>query len=240
MINPLEQFLVKPVITFNIFTYNVCITNSTMTFISIYLIILLLTRIACYNVLLSPGKIQACGEIVFLFIKGVLSSTAGKSSHKFFPFIFSLFIFILISNSIGMIPSVFTTTSHISVTLSLSIFTFIIITVLGFINHGFNYFSILLPKGTPILMSPLVVIIELFAYFVRPISLSIRLAANMTAGHVVLKVIANFVIISGLLGVVPLILLTILTGFEIFISVLQAYIFSVLTCVYLSNALNLH
>ena len=199
-----------------------------------------MTRIACHKVSLVPGKIQACGEIIFQLINGMLISTAGKNSQKFFTLIFSLFMFILISNSVGMIPSVFTTTSHISVTFTLAIFVFITITAIGFVKNGIGYFSILLPKGTPMFLAPLIIFIELFAYLARPISLSIRLAANMTAGHVVLKVLATFVILSGLFGIMPLILLTILTGFEIFISILQAYIFSVLTCAYLNDALNLH
>ncbi len=240
MLNPLEQFFVKPVVNFSVFTHNIHITNSTLTFLATYLIILLLTRVACHKISLVPGKVQACGEAIFFLIDGMLLSTAGKKSQKFFTLIFSLFMFILISNSIGMIPSVFTTTSHISVTFTLAIFVFIVVTIVGFIKNGVSYFSILLPKGTPIFLAPLIILIELFAYLARPISLSIRLAANMTAGHVVLKVLATFVILSGLFGIMPLILLTILTGFEIFISVLQAYIFSILTCAYLSDALNLH
>jgi F-type H+-transporting ATPase subunit a len=240
MLNPLEQFFVKPVVNFSVFTHNIHITNSTLTFLATYLIILLLTRVACHKISLVPGKVQACGEAIFFLIDGMLLSTAGKKSQKFFTLIFSLFMFILISNSIGMIPSVFTATSHISVTFTLAIFVFIVVTIVGFIKNGVSYFSILLPKGTPIFLAPLIILIELFAYLARPISLSIRLAANMTAGHVVLKVLATFVILSGLFGIMPLILLTILTGFEIFISVLQAYIFSILTCAYLSDALNLH
>jgi F-type H+-transporting ATPase subunit a len=240
MLNPLEQFLVKPVVSFDVFSHNIQITNSTITFLATYLIILLLTRIACHKVSLVPSKIQACGEVIFQLINGMLISTAGKNSQKFFTLIFSLFMFILISNSVGMIPSVFTTTSHISVTFTLAIFVFTTITAIGFVKNGTGYFSILLPKGTPMFLAPLIIFIELFAYLARPISLSIRLAANMTAGHVVLKVLATFVILSGLFGIMPLILLTILTGFEIFISILQAYIFSVLTCAYLSDALNLH
>ena len=240
MLNPLEQFFVKSVVNFSVFSHNIQITNSTLTFLTTYLIILLLTRVACYKISLVPGKVQACGEAIFLLIDGMLLSTAGKKSQKFFTLIFSLFMFILISNSIGMIPSVFTTTSHISVTFTLAIFVFIVVTVVGFVKNGMGYFSILLPKGTPMFLAPLIIFIELFAYLARPISLSIRLAANMTAGHVVLKVLATFVILSGLFGIMPLILLTILTGFEIFISVLQAYIFSILTCAYLSDALNLH
>lgn len=240
MLNPLEQFVVKPVISFTAFSHTVSFTNSTLAFFATYIIILFLTKIACRNSSLIPTKIQACGEALFLLIDNMLISTAGKHSQKFFTLIFSLFMFILISNSIGMIPFGFTTTSHIIVTFTLAIFVFITITIVGFIKNGFSYFSLLLPKGTPIFLAPLIILIELFAYLARPISLSIRLAANMTAGHVVLKVLATFVILSGLLGTLPFILLTILTGFEIFISILQAYIFSVLTCAYLSDALNLH
>ena len=240
MLNPLEQFLVKPVISFTVLSHNIEFTNSTLAFFATYLIILLFTKITCRNLSLIPNKVQACGEALFLLINNMLISTAGKQSRKFFTLIFSLFMFILISNSIGMIPIGFTTTSHIVVTFTLAIFVFITITIVGFIKNGLAYFSLLLPKGTPIFLAPLIILIELFAYLARPVSLSIRLAANMTAGHVVLKVLATFVILSGLLGVMPFILLTILTGFEIFISVLQAYIFSVLTCAYLSDALNLH
>ena len=165
MLNPLEQFFVKSVVNFSVFSHNIQITNSTLTFLTTYLIILLLTRVACYKISLVPGKVQACGEAVFLLIDGMLLSTAGKGSQKFFTLIFSLFMFILISNSIGMIPSVFTTTSHISVTFTLAIFVFIVITVVGFVKNGVGYFSILLPKGTPIFLAPLIIFIELFDFY---------------------------------------------------------------------------
>jgi len=202
--------------------------------------VLLLTKVTCRKVHLVPNKMQAYGEKIFITIENTLNSTVGKDSYRFFTFIFSLFMLVLISNSIGMVPFGFTTTSHISVTFGLAVFIFIIITIIGFVKNGVSYFSLLLPKGTPFFLAPLMILVELFAYLARPISLSIRLAANMTAGHVVLKVLASLVILSGYLGIMPFILLTILTAFEIFISALQAYIFSVLTCAYLNDALNLH
>ena len=240
MHNPLQQFNVYQIVPLDIWGHSFAITNSTIAQFAAYLIILTLCRIACAKRDLVPGKVQICGEAIFQMIDGILLSTAGKNSKKFCSLIFTLFCFILVSNSIGIIPSVFTTTSHISVTFALAGFVFILITIVGFIKNGLGYFSILLPKGTPIFLAPLMIVIELFAYLARPISLSIRLAANMTAGHVLLKVLATFVVSAGIFGFLPLILLTILTGFEIFIAVLQAYIFSVLVCAYLSDALNLH
>ena len=240
MLNPLEQFIIKPLISFTIFDRSLVFTNSTLTFFMIYIVILSLIKIMCKKSLLVPKTIQAFGELFFILIKNILQSSVGKESNKFFTLIFTLFIFILVSNSIGLLPRVFTTTSHISVTFILASIVFITITATGFIHNGLSYFFILLPKKTPFFLAPLIVLIELFAYFARPVSLAVRLATNMTAGHVVLKVLATFVALSGLFGVMPFILLTILNGFEIFVSILQAYIFSVLTCAYLSDALRPH
>ena len=240
MLNPLEQFTVYSIVDFSLFGYNLAITNSTVALFSTYLILLILYRIACFKIKLIPGKVQICAEIMYQMIDDLVYSTAGKNSKNFCPLIFTLFNFILISNTMGAIPFAFASTSHISVTFALAIFLFSLITIVGFIKHGLGYFGILLPKGTPIFLAPLMIVIELFAYLARPISLSIRLAANITAGHVVLKVLAGFVVLSGIFGVLPFILLTILVGFELLVAMLQAYIFSVLTCVYLNNALELH
>ena len=240
MLNPLKQFTIYPIVDFSLFGYNLAITNSTVALFSAYLILLILYKIASFKIKLIPGKVQICAEIMFKMIDDLVYSTAGKNSKKFCPLIFTLFNFILISNTMGIIPFAFASTSHIAVTFALAIFLFSLITIVGFIKYGLGYFGILLPKGTPMFLAPLMIVIELFAYLARPISLSIRLAANITAGHVVLKVLAGFVVLSGIFGVLPFILLTILTGFELLVAILQAYIFSVLTCVYLNNALELH
>jgi F-type H+-transporting ATPase subunit a len=139
-----------------------------------------------------------------------------------------------------MLPLSFTVTSHIIVTFAMAIVVFIGVTIIGFARHGFHYLSLFLPSGTPMVMAPLMIFTELFAYMVRPVSLSVRLAANMTAGHIVMKVIASFVIMAGIAGVLPFALLFALTGFEIFVAVLQAYIFTILSCVYLTDAIKLH
>lgn len=240
MLNPLRQFIIKPIIKVKIFGKQMLITNSTVTLLYVFIIVIIMIKVISKKLRLKPHKLQSCGELVFNFMNNIIIKTAGSKAAIFFPYIFSIFIIILMNNLVGMIPINFSATSHISTTLGLAIAVFIVTTVLGFIKNGKNYFTILLPKNTPKFLSPLIFIIETIVYFSRPISLSVRLAANITAGHVVLKVLATFTIMSGIIGVLPLILLTILTGFELIISVLQAYIFSILACVYLNEALNLH
>lgn len=192
------------------------------------------------NVKLIPKKTAVLSEILYEMIENMGIGIAGKKAQKFIPFIFTLYTFILLSNLLGMIPGAFTSTSHVAVTFGLAIVVFFGIMIIGLAYHGLRYFSILLPEGTPVVMMPLMFFIELFAYLARPISLSLRLAANMAAGHIILKVVASFVIMSGIFGFLPFALLVVLDGFEIFVAILQAYIFTILTCAYLNDALNLH
>ncbi|CAK6549594.1 MAG: F0F1 ATP synthase subunit A [Candidatus Midichloria mitochondrii] len=240
IIDPLKQFAIKNLFEFNILGFNLHFTNSALAMI----IVISLTAFFLSPILFSKNgpitKTQAFIEIIYDTITQMIEGTVGTEARKFVPLIFSLFIFILSCNLFGMIPYSFTVTSHISITFAMAAAIFIFITILGFIRHGAHFLSLFLPKGVPIFMAPLLIVIELFAYLARPISLSIRLAANMIAGHIVLKVLAAFTVMAGFLGIFPFALLTILTGFEIFIAVLQAYIFSILTCVYLGDALNLH
>ena len=189
---------------------------------------------------LIPSRLQVINEMIYEMMSNMAVNTAGKNSLKYLPFIITLYLFILFCNLLGMIPGAFTVTSHITITFALAIFIFFSVTVIGFAKHGLQYIKLFLPKGTPLIILPLIFVIELFAYLARPISLSLRLAANMTAGHIVLKVIISFIMMTGFLGIIPFAMLSILTGFEIFISILQAYIFAILTCVYLGDALNLH
>ncbi|WHQ46391.1 MAG: F0F1 ATP synthase subunit A [Candidatus Midichloria sp.] len=240
IINPLKQFAIKNLFEFNLLGFNIHFTNSALTMIIVISLAALLLCPVLFNKDGQITKTQAFIEIIYDTITQMIEGTAGAEARKFAPLIFSLFIFVLSCNLFGMIPYSFTVTSHISITFALAAVIFIFITTLGFIKHGTHFLSLFLPKGVPIFMAPLLIIIELFAYLARPISLSIRLAANIIAGHIVLKVLAALTIMVGFLGIFPFALLTILTGFEIFIAVLQAYIFSILTCVYLSDALNLH
>jgi F-type H+-transporting ATPase subunit a len=180
-------------------------------------------------------------EVLYNAIKDTLKNNAGEKAEKFMPIIFSLFLFILSCNLFGMLPYSFTATSHIAITFGLAMFVFLVITCVGFINHGLHFLSLFLPQGVPLWLAPLMIIIELFAYLARPISLSLRLAANMVAGHVLLKVLAGFVfMLPVLLKLFPVPVIMVLIGFEIFVAILQAYIFTILACVYLNDALNLH
>ena len=240
MHSPLTQFEIIPIIPLQVFGYDISFTNSSLMMLVSVLLIIGLLGITCYKSSIIPNKLQLVGELLFNLINGLLYNIAGKESKKYMPFIFSIFIFILICNLVGMFPFSFTVTSHIIVTFAMAIVIFIGVTLIGFFRHGFHYLSIFLPQGTPLPLAPLMIVIELFAYLVRPISLSMRLTANMIAGHTIMKVVASFVILAGLFGIIPFALLILLTGFEIFVAILQAYIFTVLSCVYLNNAIRLH
>ena len=189
---------------------------------------------------LVPNRWQLANEMLVGFVENIAVDNAGKEAMKYFPLIFTLFVFVLFANLIGMIPTAFTVTSHIIVTFAMAGILFAAITLLGFIKHGPRFLSMFLPSGTPLWLAPLMIVIEIISYFARPISLSIRLAANMIAGHVMMKIIAGFIVPLAIFGIGPLIFLILLTGFEIFIACLQAYVFTLLTCVYLNDALHLH
>ena len=177
----------------------------------------------------------------YTFIAKMINNTAGSNAKAFFPFIFTLFMFVLFCNMVGMLPYSFTVTSHIIVTFALAASIFIGVTIIGFIKHGIKYLELFIPKGVPFYILPLIVVIEIISYLSRPVSLSVRLFANMMAGHTMLKVFGGFVISLGLLGGwLPLGFSVALTGLEILIAFLQAYVFAILTCIYLNDALNLH
>jgi F-type H+-transporting ATPase subunit a len=188
-----------------------------------------------------PDKFQLISELFYNFIAKMINDTAGSKAKPYFPFIFSLFMFILFCNMVGMLPYSFTVTSHIIVTLILALFIFIAVTIIGFAKHGFKYLGIFVPSGVPVVLLPLITIIEIISYLSRPVSLSVRLFANMMAGHTMLNVFGGFVISLGVLGGwLPLSFSVALTGLEILVAFLQAYVFAILTCIYLNDALNLH
>ena len=171
----------------------------------------------------------------------IAKQNKNKKAKPYFPFIFSLFVFILFCNMVGMLPYSFTVTSHIIVTLTFALFIFIGVTILGFVIHGFKYLKIFVPSGVPLILLPIISIIEIISYLSRPVSLSVRLFANMMAGHTMLKVFGGFVVSLGLIGGwLPLSFSVALTGLEILVAFLQAYVFAILTCIYLNDALNLH
>jgi F-type H+-transporting ATPase subunit a len=190
---------------------------------------------------LIPNKIQLLAELSYSFVSKMISDTAGSKAKPYFAFIFSLFMFVLFCNMFGMIPYAFTVTSHIIVTFMLASFIFIGVTIIGFIKHGGGYLKLFVPSGVPIVLLPLIVVIEIISYLSRPVSLSVRLFANMMAGHTMMKVFGGFVISLGIVGGwLPLSFSVALTGLEILVAFLQAYVFAILTCIYLNDALNLH
>ena len=207
----------------------------TVATISIFLILSMRQRS------IIPGRWQSLAEISYEFIASMIKDNVGNEGRKYFPFIFSLFMFILFANLIGLIPYAFTFTSHIAVTFAMAIVVFIGVTFIAIARHGLHFFSFFLPKGVPIVMAPVLVPIEVLSYLSRPISLSIRLFANMMAGHTMMKVFAGFVIPLGILGGwAPLTVDVALTAFEFLVAFLQAYVFTVLTCLYLNDAIHLH
>ena len=219
---------------------NLSFTNSSLFMTISALLILSLLFFGTKKKSLIPSKIQLVTEMSYSFVAKMINNTAGSSAKSFFPFVFTLFMFVLFCNMVGMLPYSFTVTSHIIVTFILAIIIFVGVTAIGFIKHGFKYLELFVPKGVPILLLPLIVVIEIISYLSRPVSLSVRLFANMMAGHTMLKVFGGFVISLGLLGGwLPLSFSVALIGLEVLVAFLQAYVFAILTCIYLNDALNL-
>jgi F-type H+-transporting ATPase subunit a len=189
---------------------------------------------------LVPGRWQSIVELAYDFVASMIRTNVGSDGRPYFPFIFSLFMFILFGNMLGMLPYSFTFTSHLAVTLGMALVVFIGTTVIAFAKHGFRFFSFFLPHGTPWYVAPLLVPIEILSYFTRPVSLSLRLFANMTAGHTLLKVFGGFIVAMGVAGIIPAAAVVALTGLELVVAFLQAYVFAILSCIYLNDALHMH
>jgi F-type H+-transporting ATPase subunit a len=239
--SPLVQFEIEKIIDINLFGFDVSLTNSSLFMVIAGALAFVYFITAFKSQQLIPSRLQVSAEMVYNLILDMLNQNVGPNGLVFVPLIFTLFIFILLCNLLGMIPYGFTVTSHISVTFALAMMIFLLVTIVGFVKHGFHFLSLFLPKGTPLWLAPLMIVIELFTYLARPMSLSLRLAANMVAGHILLKVMAGFVIsLIIFLKFLPIPLMVILIGFEIFVAILQAYIFAILSCVYLNDAINLH
>jgi F-type H+-transporting ATPase subunit a len=238
--SPITQFVIKPLIPLKVGGWDISFTNSaafmTISIVAITLLMVLSMR----GHALVPNRFQSIAEMSYMFIANLVRDTVGPEGRPYFPFVFSLFMFILFGNLLGMIPYSFTFTSHIIVTFAFAGFIFIGVTLIGIFKHKLHFLSFFLPPGVPVWMAPLLIPIEIISYLSRPVSLSVRLFANMMAGHLLLKVFAGFVIPLGLLGIMPLAFLVALTGLEIVIAFLQAFIFTILTCLYISDAIHLH
>ena len=238
--SPLAQFEIKPLYKLELGGYDISFTNSALFMLIAFLLITFFLLLSTRRRKTVPGRWQVMAELSYEFIASLIRDTIGAEGRKYFPFVFTAFMFILVGNLLGMTPYSFTFTSHIIVTFALAGSIFVGVTIIAIAKHGLHFFSFFLPPGTPWIMAPLLVPIEVISYLSRPISLSVRLFANMLAGHTLLKVIAGFVGLLGVAGVLPLALVTALTGLEILIAFLQAYVFAILTCLYINDALHLH
>ena len=244
MIDPIEQFDIEKIFTIgHIGNQEIAFTNSSAYMLLAVAVVALLMLGAGRQ--LVPGRFQSMAELSYEFVANTIRTTAGSEGMKFFPLVFSLFMFICVSNMIGVIPYNFTIASHIIVTAALAMLVFLTVLIYGFYKNGLKFFKIFVPSGIPIFILPLVVFIEVFSFFLRPISHSVRLFANMLAGHIALKVFASFIPLLAGLGiagyagaVLPLGMVIALTALELLVAFLQAYVFTILTCIYLNDALH--
>lgn len=237
VIDPIHQFVIQRIVPIHIGGIDASLTNSGLWALVAVGLISLLMLTAPRK--LVPTRHQSVAESMYDLVFGFTDEVLGPHARSYFPFVFSLFAFILACNLLGLIPGVFTVTSHIIVTLALALLVFLGATLIGFLKHGFGYLKLFVPPGVPTALLPVVVPIEIVSYFIRPFSLSIRLFANMMAGHMMLKVIGGFVILLGLFaGWLPLLALIAIYALELLVAVLQAYVFALLTTLYLNDAVH--
>jgi len=244
MVDPIEQFHIEKLFTIgHIGNQEIAFTNSSAYMLGAVALISLLMLGSSRR--LVPGRIQSVAEIAYEFVANTIRSTAGKDGMKFFPLIFSLFMLIAVSNIVGVIPYNFTIASHIIVTAALAFLVFFTVLIYGFYKNGLKFLKLFVPSGIPIFILPLVVFIEIFSFFLRPISHSVRLFANMLAGHIALAVFASFIPLLAGLGIVgyfgavlPLGMVIALTALELLVAFLQAYVFTILTCIYINDAIH--
>jgi F-type H+-transporting ATPase subunit a len=244
--DPIHQFEIKNLFSLgHIGGYEIAFTNSALYMLIALGVILLLMLGATSSRAIVPGRLQAVAEISYEFVASTLRSSAGEAGMKFFPLVFCLFMFILVLNVIGLIPYTFTVTSHIIITVAFALLVFLTVVIYGFWKNGLRFFKLFVPSGVPIYILPLVTFIEIMSFLSRPVSHSVRLFANMLAGHITLKVFGGFVTMLGALGVagwlgavLPLGLTVALTALELLVAFLQAYVFAILTCIYLNDAIH--
>lgn len=244
-VDPLHQFVVNKIIPLQIGGFDASFTNASLWMVVSALAVMFITIFGMSKKSIVPGRFQAAAEMLYEFIYNMVRDNAGEKAMRFFPFIFTLFMFIFAANIIGLYPYAFTVTSHIVVTFAMAITVFAAVTLTGFYLHGFKFLKLFVPSGVPFVLLPLVVAIEVISYLSRPISHSVRLFANMLAGHITLKVFAGFVLTFGAMGgvgvagaILPLAMIVALTGLELLVAALQAYVFAILTCMYLHDAMH--
>lgn len=244
--NPMEQFEVTPLIPLHLGGYDISFTNQAAIMCAIVVIASLFMLYAVRSGRLVPTRAQSIAEMGYEFVGGMIESTAGKAGNRFFPLVFAIFLFVLLSNYFGLIPGVFTITSQIAVNFALALLVIATVLITGFLKHGIGFLKLFVPEA-PWILLPLLVPIEIISFLTRPVSLSVRLFANMLAGHTMLKVFGGFVVAlggaGGILSVVaiaPMFMIIAVMALEFLVAFLQAYVFAMLTCIYLNEALHLH
>lgn len=246
MADPIHQFEIHKIFSLgHIGNQEIAFTNSSAYMFGAVALVSVLMIGGSAGRRLIPDRFQSVAELSYEFVANTLRSSIGEEGMKFFPFVFSLFMFILTANLIGIIPYTFTVTSHLIVTLALALMVFLTVLIYGIYKNGLGFFKLFVPHGIPIYILPLIMVIEVISFLSRPVSHSVRLFANMLAGHITLKVFAGFVTSLSALGalgifgaVLPLLMTTALTGLELLVAFLQAYVFTILTCIYLNDALH--
>jgi F-type H+-transporting ATPase subunit a len=240
--NPLAQFEIHKIVDLRLGKFDISITNSALYMLLATILIIAFMLFATRKKSVIPSRLQIIAESVYNFVFDIIKSTIGEEGSKFFPLVFSLFTFILLCNFLGITPYSFTSTSQTIVTFCLAIIAFFTITIFAILRNGFfGFLHMFLPSGVPLWMAPVIFTIELFSFLIRPVTLSVRLFANMVAGHVLLKVVAGFVLSLGIIfGILPFLFSVLMTGFELFVAVLQAYIFAILVCAYLGEVTRQH
>jgi F-type H+-transporting ATPase subunit a len=247
MADPIAQFQIKKIVTLgHIGGHEIAITNSSLFMMAAVAIIAGLAYLATTKRGVVPGRVQSLVELTYEFVADTVRSTAGNEGMRFFPLVFSLFTFVLVLNLLGLIPGFFTVTSHIAVTGALAVLVILVVIIYGIYKNGLKFFKLFFPSGVPLFIMPLITLIEILSFLSRPLSLSVRLFANMLAGHITLKVFASFIgllatslgVAGWLLGVLPFGMLIALTALELLVAFLQAYVFTILTCLYLNDAIH--
>ena len=240
LIDPIHQFAISKLADIKIGNIDISFTNSSQFMVITTIAIMFLFMLGLSKRSIIPNRFQMICELSYNFIANLLRANVGEQGRDYFPFVFTLFMFIFFCNLIGLIPYTFTVTSHIIVTFAFAGLIFIGVTLIGFVKNGLGYLRMFYPKGVPVYMAPIIIPIEIISYLTKPVSLSVRLMANMLAGHSIIKIFAGFVVMMGFFGIIPLAGLVAIYALEVFIAFLQAYIFTILTCIYLNDALHPH
>jgi len=239
-LHPLEQFKIEPLIPLHIGGLDVSYTNSALFMTVAVVLITALLVLGTRRTALVPGRWQSLAEMSYEFVADMVETNAGHGAEPYLPFVFTLFMFVLFANFLGLIPYSYTVTGQIIVTFALAATVFIGVTIIGFVQHGAHFLRFFVPEGVPFILLVLLVPIELLSYCIRPFTLSIRLFANMLAGHTMLAIFGGFAASIGFLAVFPVAINIALVGLELLVAALQAYVFAILTCLYLRDALHLH